>query len=100
MSDPCSLESIRQRLSSEQISPAQADRAAEVIAEFLRATCKRWFPGADYDNWCQMLPEPLLDVIVQLPALSEGGRIVADHLPTAAVSSVFVDLQTFSAFVG
>ncbi|WP_405889442.1 hypothetical protein OG427_02710 [Streptomyces sp. NBC_00133] len=95
MKDPFSPESIRQRLSVEQISPAQAERLAEAIIGSLQKTCKEWFPGVDYDNWRQMLPEPLLDVLVQLLTWSEDGQIVADHMPTVAAAHIFLDLQNF-----
>ncbi|MDH6214156.1 hypothetical protein M2283_001439 [Streptomyces pseudovenezuelae] len=98
--DPFSPEGIRQRLSAEQISPAQADRLAEAIAGALRRTCKEWFPGTDYDDWRQMLPEPLLDVVIQLLTWDEDGRIVADHLPAAAVACIFLDLQHSAIPVG
>ncbi|WP_405613254.1 hypothetical protein [Streptomyces sp. NBC_00076] len=100
MSAPFSPESIRQRLSTEQISSAQADRLAEAIAGSLRGTCKEWFPGTDYDNWRQMLPEPLLDVLVQLLTWDKNGQIVADHLPTAAAACIFLDLQNSAIPVG
>ncbi|WP_329318032.1 hypothetical protein [Streptomyces sp. NBC_01262] len=100
MKGPFSPESIRQRLSVEQISPAQADRLAEAIAASLQRTCKEWFPGTDYENWRQMLPEPLLDVLVQLLTWSEDGQIVADHLPTAAAACIFLDLQNSAIPVG
>ncbi|MFF7475077.1 hypothetical protein [Streptomyces sp. NPDC008092] len=100
MTDPFSPEGIRQRLSTEQISRAQADRLAEAITGSLRRTCEEWFPGTDYDNWRQMLPEPLLDVLVQLLAWDENGRIVADYRPTAAASCIFLDLQNHPIPVG
>ncbi|MGW4981239.1 hypothetical protein [Streptomyces mirabilis] len=100
MTDPFSPEGIRQRLNTEQISPAQADRLAEAIAGSLRRTCKEWFPGTDYDSWRQMLPEPLLDVLVQLLTWDEDGQIVADHLPTAAAACIFLDLQNSAIPVG
>ncbi|MFC8671448.1 hypothetical protein ACFUEN_02095 [Streptomyces griseorubiginosus] len=100
MTDPFSPEGIRQRLSVDQISPAQVDRLAEAIAESLQRTCKEWFPGAEYDNWRQMLPEPLLDVLVQLLAWDEDGRIVADYMPTVAVTCIFLDLQNRPIPVG
>lgn len=100
MTDPFSPEGIRQRLSTEQISPAQADRLAEAIAGALRRTCKEWFPGTDYDDWRQMLPEPLLDVVIQLLTWDEGGQIVADHMPTAAAACIFLDLQNSAIPVG
>ncbi|WSQ08938.1 hypothetical protein OG604_14830 [Streptomyces sp. NBC_01231] len=100
MNDPFSPESIRQRLITEQIGSAQADRLAEAIAGSLQRTCKEWFPGTDYDNWRQMLPEPLLDVLVQLLTWDEDGQIVADHLPTAAAACIFLDLQNSAIPVG
>jgi hypothetical protein len=100
VTDPFSPERIRQRLGVEQISPAQADRLAEAIAESLQRTCKEWFPGTDYDNWRQMLPEPLLDVLVQLLTWDEDGQIVADYRPTAAAACIFLDLQNRPIPVG
>jgi hypothetical protein len=100
VTDPFSAEGIRQRLSAEQISPAQADRLAEAIAESLQRTCKEWFPGTDYDNWRQVLPEPLLDVLVQLLTLDEDGQIVADYMPTVAATCIFLDLQNRPIPVG
>lgn len=100
MTDPFSPEGIRQRLSVDQISPAQVDRLAEAIAESLQRTCKEWFPGAEFDNWGQMLPEPLLDVLVQLLTWDEDGRIVADYMPTVAVTCIFLDLQNRPIPVG
>ncbi|MER6131931.1 hypothetical protein [Streptomyces sp. NPDC001815] len=100
MTDPFSPEGIRQRLSAERIGPAQADRLAEAIAESLQRTCEEWFPGTDYDNWRQMLPEPLLDVLVQLLTWDEDGQIVADYRPTAAATCIFLDLQNRPIPVG
>ncbi|MCX5328098.1 hypothetical protein [Streptomyces sp. NBC_00140] len=100
MTNPFSLEGIRQRLSAEQISPAQADRLAEAIAGTLQRTCKEWFPGTDYDDWQQMLPELLLDVVIQLLTWGEDGQIVADHMSTAAAACIFLDLQNSAIPVG
>ncbi|MFJ9907946.1 hypothetical protein ACIRVK_34580 [Streptomyces sp. NPDC101152] len=100
MTDPFSPEGIRRRLSAEQISPAQADRLAEAIVESLQRTCKEWFPGTDCDNWRQMLPEPLLDVLVQLLTWGEDGQIVADYMPPAAATCIFLDLQNRPIPVG
>ncbi|MEU9405089.1 hypothetical protein AB0E08_05175 [Streptomyces sp. NPDC048281] len=100
MTDPFTAEGIRQRLNTEQISPAQADRLAEAIAGSLRRTCMEWFPGTDYDDWRQMLPEPLLDVVIQLLTWDEDGQIVADHMPTAAAACIFLDLQNSTIPVG
>ncbi|MGR3872735.1 hypothetical protein ACUXZZ_29770 [Streptomyces graminifolii] len=100
MTDPFSSAGIRQRLSAEQISPGQADRLAAAIAESLQRTCEEWFPGTDYDNWRQTLPKPLLDVLVQLLTWDEDGRIVADYMPTAAATCIFLDLQNRPIRVG
>ncbi|MDH6499568.1 hypothetical protein [Streptomyces sp. SAI-149] len=100
MTDPFSPERIRQRLSVEQISLTQADRLAGAVVESLQRTCKEWFPGTDYDNWRQMLPEPLLDVLVQLLTWEEDGQIVADYRPTVAAACIFLDLQNRPIPVG
>ncbi|MDQ0602029.1 hypothetical protein QF037_006374 [Streptomyces canus] len=47
-----------------------------------------------------MLPEPLLDVVIQLLTWSEDGQIVADHMPTAAAACIFLDLQRSAIPVG
>ncbi|WP_172387147.1 hypothetical protein [Streptomyces sp. MNP-20] len=92
MTDPFSLAGIRQRLSAAHISSEQADRLADVIAASLRETCATSFPGSDYELWCQMLPESLLDLIVEVLTWTDDGLIAADHLPAGAASRVLEDL--------
>ncbi|WJV48933.1 hypothetical protein [Streptomyces flavofungini] len=94
MTDPFSLAGIRQRLSAAHISSDQADRLAEVIVASLQETCASSFPGANYDNWRQMLPESLLDLLVEVLAWTDDGLIAADPMPTGAASRILEDLWT------
>ncbi|MFI6434410.1 hypothetical protein [Streptomyces sp. NPDC050759] len=100
MSNPFGLEAILRRLISEPIGPEQVRRLARAISDLLQEVWEQRFPGVDYDDWCGSLPEPLLDVIIQLLTWSEDGRIVVDRLPAAAVGHIFTDLKSFSAPVG
>ncbi|MDX2878439.1 hypothetical protein [Streptomyces ipomoeae] len=100
MSNPFSLESVLRRLISESIGPEQVRRLAWAISGCLQEVWEQRFPGVDCDDWCKSLSESLLDVIIQLLAWSEDGRIVVDRPPVAAVGHIFTDLKSFSVPAG
>ncbi|MFD9791308.1 hypothetical protein ACFWXK_10180 [Streptomyces sp. NPDC059070] len=85
-------ECISKRVDKEPLSRGQKDRLAEKIHTTLRRTCDEQFPGLDYGTWAHMLPEPLLDLMVELIACEGDNVVAADTMRASAVALVFQDL--------